>query len=91
MDTCNSKDMYVVPTVVGYCLSLQEETVERLVLQSLSGKCWESHSWHKLKWPSLCHEGELPTICLVFRRMLFLNLRVNVWCHNIKSRVSVIL
>jgi hypothetical protein len=28
MDTCSSKYMYVVPTVVAYCLSLQEETVE---------------------------------------------------------------
>ena len=32
MDTCNSKEMYVVPTVVGHCLPLQGEKLELLDL-----------------------------------------------------------
>jgi hypothetical protein len=79
MDTCNSTDVYVVPTVVGHCLPLQQENIVLLDHQSVSRICWESLSCHKLKWTTFCHQGELSTIRLVFRKTLFLNLTVNVW------------
>ena len=78
MDTCNSADVYVVPTVVGHCLPLQREKIVLLDHQSVSRICWESPSLHKLKWTNFCYQGELSKICLVFRKTLFLNLKVNV-------------